>query len=158
MRNWLLGALGIVVLDQVSKQAIVASFSLGDRLAVIPGFFNLTLAYNPGAAFSFLADAGGWQRHFFTVLALAVSAGIVYLLKRHLQERRFCLQLTLILGGAIGNVIDRLIYGHVIDFIQVYYRDWYYPAFNIADSAICIGVGLMLLDSFLDRKSKKDEA
>lgn len=155
MRNWLLGALGIVVLDQASKQAIVASFSLGDRLAVIPGFFNLTLAYNPGAAFSFLADAGGWQRHFFTVLALVVSIGIIVMIRRHLAERRFCLQLTLILGGAVGNLIDRLIYGHVIDFIQVYYQNWYYPAFNVADSAICIGVGLMLLDSFRERKKEQ---
>lgn len=154
MRNWLLGALGIVVLDQASKQAIVASFALGDRLAVIPGLFNLTLAYNPGAAFSFLADAGGWQRHFFTVLALVVSIGIIIMIRRHLAERRFCLQLTLILGGAVGNLIDRLIYGHVIDFIQVYYQNWYYPAFNVADSAICIGVGLMLLDSFRDRKKE----
>jgi len=143
-----------VVLDQASKQAIVANFSLGDRLAVIPGFFNLTLAYNPGAAFSFLADAGGWQRHFFTILALVVSIGIIIMIRRHLAERRFCLQLTLILGGAVGNLIDRVIYGHVIDFVQVYYQNWYYPAFNVADSAICIGVGLMLLDSFRDRKKE----
>lgn len=155
MRNWLLGALGIVVLDQASKLAITSHFSLYDRLAVIPGFFNLTLAYNPGAAFSFLADAGGWQRHFFTVLALAVSMGIVIMLKRYASDRRFCLQLTLILGGAVGNLIDRVVYGHVIDFIQVYYQNWYYPAFNIADSAICIGVGLMLLDSFMSKKKEQ---
>lgn len=155
MRNWLLGALGIVVLDQASKLAITSHFSLYERLSVIPGFFNLTLAYNPGAAFSFLADAGGWQRHFFTVLALAVSIGIIIMIRRHLAERRFCLQLTLILGGAVGNLIDRVIYGHVIDFIQVYYQNWYYPAFNIADSAICIGVGLMLLDSFTSKKKEQ---
>ncbi|SFM97488.1 signal peptidase II [Formivibrio citricus] len=154
MRKWLALALVVIVLDQASKQAILASLAYGERLAVIPGFFNLTLAYNPGAAFSFLADAGGWQRHFFTALALGVSAGIVYMLKKHLAESRFCLQLSLILGGAIGNVIDRILYGHVVDFIQIHYQSWYYPAFNIADSAICIGVGLMLFDGFFERKKE----
>lgn len=155
MRKWLLLALAIIVLDQVSKQAILASFSHGEQLAMIPGFFNLTLAFNPGAAFSFLADAGGWQRHFFTILAFGISGGIIWLLKKHIDEPRFCLQLSLVLGGAIGNAIDRLIYGHVVDFIQVYYQNWYYPAFNIADSAICIGVSLVLLDGFLRRDKKE---
>ena len=154
MRKWLALALAVIALDQASKLAILASFALGERLPVIPGFFNLTLAYNPGAAFSFLADAGGWQRHFFTALALAISAGIVWLLKKHVNEPRYCLQLALVLGGAVGNVIDRLAYGHVVDFIQVYYRSWYYPAFNIADSAICIGVALMLFDGLLRREGK----
>lgn len=156
MRKWLLLALGVIVLDQVSKQAILAKFTYGEQLAIIPGFFNLTLAFNPGAAFSFLADAGGWQRHFFTLLAFAISGGIIWLLKKHVDEPRFCLQLALILGGALGNAIDRLIYGHVVDFIQVYYQQWYYPAFNIADSAICVGVGLMLLDGFLRREKKEN--
>lgn len=154
MRKWLVLALIVVMLDQASKQAILASLAYGERLAVIPGVFNLTLAYNPGAAFSFLADAGGWQRHFFTALALGVSAGIVYMLKKHLAEPRFCLQLSLILGGAVGNVIDRILYGHVVDFIQIYYQSWYYPAFNIADSAICIGVGVMLFDGLFERKKE----
>lgn len=154
MRKWLALALAVIALDQASKLAILASFALGERLPVIPGFFNLTLAYNPGAAFSFLADAGGWQRHFFTALALAISAGIVWLLKKHASEPRYCLQLALVLGGAVGNVIDRLAYGHVVDFIQVYYQTWYYPAFNIADSAICIGVALMLFDGLLRREGK----
>lgn len=157
MRKWLALALGIVVLDQISKLAIQASLGYGERLAVIPGFFNLTLAYNPGAAFSFLADAGGWQRHFFTILAVLISGGIVWLLKKHGNEPRFCLQLTLILGGAVGNAIDRIIYGHVVDFVQVYYQNWYYPAFNLADSAICIGVILMLVDGLL-RRDKKETA
>lgn len=156
MRKWLLLALGVIVLDQVSKQAILAKFTYGEQLTIIPGFFNLTLAFNPGAAFSFLADAGGWQRHFFTLLAFAISGGIIWLLKKHADEPRFCLQLALILGGALGNAIDRLIYGHVVDFIQVYYQQWYYPAFNIADSAICVGVGLMLLDGFLRREKKEN--
>lgn len=157
MRKWLALALGIVVLDQISKQAILASFALGERLALVSGFFDLTLAYNPGAAFSFLADAGGWQRHFFTLLAFVISGGIVWLLKKHADEPHFCLQLALILGGALGNAIDRLVYGHVVDFILVYYRNWYYPAFNLADTAICIGVALMLLDGLLHR-DKKEQA
>lgn len=151
MRKWLWIALGIIVLDQASKQAVEAALVYGQQIALIPGCFNLTLAYNPGAAFSFLADAGGWQRYFFTILALVISVGIVWTIRKHQEEPRFCLQLSLILGGALGNAIDRLIYGHVIDFIQVYYQNWYYPAFNIADSAICIGVALMLIDSFLRR-------
>lgn len=155
MRKWLALALAVIALDQASKLAILANLGLGERLPIIPGIFNLTLAYNPGAAFSFLADAGGWQRHFFTALALVISAGIVWLLKRHANEPRYCLQLTLVLGGAVGNVIDRLAYGHVVDFIQVYYQNWYYPAFNIADSAICIGVALMLFDGLLHREEKK---
>ncbi len=155
MRKWLALALAVIALDQASKLAILANLDLGERLPIIPGIFNLTLAYNPGAAFSFLADAGGWQRHFFTALALVISAGIVWLLKRHANEPRYCLQLALVLGGAVGNVIDRLAYGHVVDFIQVYYQNWYYPAFNIADSAICIGVALMLFDGLLHREEKK---
>ncbi len=155
MRKWLGLAVAIIALDQASKLAVLASFSLGERLAVIPGFFNLTLAFNPGAAFSFLADAGGWQRHFFTVLAFAISTGIVWLIRKHADEPRFCLQLSLVLGGALGNAIDRLAYGHVVDFIQVYYQDWYYPAFNLADSAISIGVVLMLIDGFLHREKKE---
>jgi signal peptidase II len=154
MRKWLLLALVVIILDQTSKLAIASQLAYGERLAVIPGFFNLTLAYNPGAAFSFLADAGGWQRHFFTLLALGVSAGIIYLLRKHRAEPRFCLQLSLVLGGAVGNVIDRIFYGHVIDFIQLHYQNWYYPAFNVADSAICIGIGLMLFDGFFERKKE----
>ncbi|WP_148715570.1 signal peptidase II [Chitinolyticbacter meiyuanensis] len=150
--RWIIASLLVIVLDQVSKHVIEALFVYGEQHAVIPGFFNLTLAYNPGAAFSFLADAGGWQRHFFTALALAVSAWIVYMLKKHHMETRLSLALSLIMGGAIGNVIDRLLFGHVIDFIQVYYRDWYYPAFNLADSAICIGAALMVWDSFKSGK------
>lgn len=157
MRKWLALAFGIVVLDQISKQVILASLGLGERLAVVSGLFDLTLAFNPGAAFSFLADAGGWQRHFFTLLAFVISGGIVWLLRKHANEPRFCLQLALILGGALGNAIDRVAYGHVVDFILVYYRNWYYPAFNLADSAICIGVALMLLDGLLHR-DKKEQA
>lgn len=155
MRKWLGLALLVIVLDQASKYMVLAHFAEGERLALIPGLFDLTLAFNPGAAFSFLANAGGWQRHFFTVLAVVISGGIVWLLKKHAHEPRFCLQLALILGGAIGNGIDRIMLGHVVDFVLVYYQDWYYPAFNLADSAIFIGVVLMLFDGFLHRDKKE---
>ena len=154
MRKWLALALLVIVLDQASKQAILAHFAEGERLALIPGLFDLTLAFNPGAAFSFLAHAGGWQRHLFTALAILISCGIIWMLKKHANEPRFCLQLSLILGGAIGNGIDRVMHGHVVDFILAYYQGWYYPAFNLADSAICIGVVLMLFDGFLHRDKK----
>jgi signal peptidase II len=156
LARWLGLALLVLVLDQVSKHVIEALFQFGEQLALIPGFFNLTLAYNPGAAFSFLADAGGWQRYFFTALALGVSVFIVFLLKKHQAETRYALALSLILGGALGNAIDRMLLGHVIDFIQIHYQQrWYYPAFNIADSAICIGAVLMVIDSF--RREAKSE-
>lgn len=156
LARWLGLALLVLVLDQASKHAIEATFQFGEQLALIPSFFNLTLAYNPGAAFSFLADAGGWQRYFFTALALGVSVFIVFLLKKHHAETRYALALALILGGALGNAIDRMLLGHVIDFIQIHYQQrWYYPAFNIADSAICIGAVLMVIDSF--RREAKSE-
>ncbi|WP_028451256.1 signal peptidase II [Chitinilyticum aquatile] len=154
LKQWLLLALGVLALDQITKHGIELYFNKGESLTVIPGFFNLTLAYNPGAAFSFLADAGGWQRHFFTVLALAVSGYIVHLLKRHQHETRFALALALILGGAIGNAIDRIVFGHVIDFLDFYIRNSHYPAFNLADSAIVGGAGLIILDSFKREKEK----
>jgi len=145
--RWLLVSFGVIVLDQITKLWIVAVFQLGDKLAVAPSF-NLVLAYNTGAAFSLLADAGGWQRLFFSAVAVVASGVIVYLLRRHPQQPLFSLALALILGGALGNLIDRVAYGHVIDFIQVYWRDWYWPAFNVADSAITVGAGLLVWDSF----------
>ncbi|GAA5785025.1 signal peptidase II [Chitiniphilus shinanonensis] len=156
--RWIAVAIAVILFDQITKHAIEASFAYGEQLPVIPGFFNLTLAYNPGAAFSFLADAGGWQRHFFTVLALAVSAWIVFMLRRHHGEARLSLALSLIMGGALGNVIDRILLGHVIDFIHVYYRDWNYPAFNLADSAICVGAALMVWDSFRSKSATEKQA
>lgn len=148
----------VLLIDQISKHWIEAVFEMHQIKTIIPGFFNLTLAYNPGAAFSFLADAGGWQRHFFTGLALIVSAVIVVLLKKHHAEQRYATALALILGGALGNAIDRMVFGHVIDFIQVHYQSiWFYPAFNIADSAICIGAALMVIDSFKKDKQANHE-
>lgn len=143
-----LPALIVLVLDQVTKQIAEASFVLHERIAVMPSF-NLTLRYNEGAAFSFLSDAGGWQRWFFTGLALLVSLVLVVWIKRLPPAEKWTgLALSLVLGGAVGNLIDRVIYGHVIDFIEWYYDKWYWPAFNIADSAIFVGAGLLLFLSF----------
>ncbi|MCB5195022.1 signal peptidase II [Deefgea salmonis] len=147
--QFILLALVVLSLDQITKHAAEAAFQYAEILTVIPGFFDLTLRYNPGAAFSFLADAGGWQRYFFTGLALIVSVVLVFLIKKHHAETRYALALALILGGALGNAIDRMVFGHVIDFLLFHWKNqWYYPAFNLADSAICIGAVLMVIDSF----------
>ena len=149
--RWLgLSAL-VIVLDQLTKSWVTAAFELGDSLTVT-SFFNLVLAYNTGAAFSFLADAGGWQRIFFVVIAVVASAVIVYLLRKPQNHTLLNAALALILGGAIGNVIDRIRLGHVVDFIQVHGAGYYFPAFNIADSAITMGAALLIWDSF--RKPK----
>ncbi len=143
---WLSLAALVVVLDQLTKALIQRSFSFGERLPVIEGLFDLILVYNEGAAFSFLAGAGGWQRWFFVVLGLAAAAFIVHLLRRHGSQRMFALGLALILGGALGNVIDRLVHGHVVDFLLLHWRNWYFPAFNVADSAITAGAAALILD------------
>ena len=114
----------------------------------VTSFFNLVMVYNKGAAFSFLADQQGWQRYLFAGISLAASLLIIWMLKRNPSQRLFCWALALILGGAIGNLIDRLAYGHVIDFLDVYFYGWHWPAFNVADSAITIGAGLFILDEF----------
>lgn len=142
-----LGISAIVILaDQLSKILIVRLFTLGEELAVT-SFFNLTLAYNKGAAFSFLANQGGWQRYFFTALGLAAAGFIVYLMKKHAGQKLFCWALALIAGGAIGNVIDRLVYGHVVDFLDFHFAFMgHFPAFNVADSAITLGAILFIID------------
>lgn len=145
MGPWLGIAAIIIMLDQITKITITKLFTLGESLPVT-SFFNLVLAYNKGAAFSFLATESGWQRYFFTVMGIAAALFIIYLLKRHAGQRLFCWALALILGGALGNVIDRLLHGHVIDFLDFYMRNWHWPAFNVADMAICIGAGLFVLD------------
>jgi signal peptidase II len=142
---WLGISLIVLLLDQLTKITILKLFHYGESLAVT-GFFNLVLVYNKGAAFSFLAAESGWQRHLFTVIGIAAAVYIVYLLRKHAGQRLFCCALALILGGAIGNVIDRIMYGHVIDFLDVFLGNWHGPAFNIADSAICIGAVLFVLD------------
>ncbi|WP_028101861.1 signal peptidase II [Pseudoduganella violaceinigra] len=146
MAPWLGIAAIIILLDQLSKITISKLFVYGEE-KVITSFFNLVLAYNKGAAFSFLANEGGWQRHMFTAIGIIAALYIIYLLKRHSGQRMFCWALALILGGAIGNVIDRIAYGHVIDFLDFHWQGFgHFPAFNIADSAICIGAALFVLD------------
>jgi signal peptidase II len=150
IKKWLFCAAGIICVDQATKFAVLNRFREGERLN-FTSFFDLTLAYNPGAAFSFLANAGGWQRWFFTGLAIAVSALIVFWLRKETRTLP-ALALTLVLGGAIGNVIDRIWLGKVIDFLLFYWKDWYYPAFNVADSAITCGAALLIWDSFFGPK------
>ena len=142
---WLGISLIVLLLDQLSKITILKLFHYGESRPVT-GFFNLVLVYNKGAAFSFLAAESGWQRHLFTAIGIAAAIYIIYLLRKHAGQRMFCWALALILGGAIGNVIDRIVYGHVIDFLDVFVGSWHWPAFNIADSAICIGAVLFVLD------------
>lgn len=157
MLKWLWLSLITLVLDQWSKIAIDGSMRLYESIAIIP-YFNLTYVHNTGAAFSFLSEAGGWQRWFFAAMALIISAVLsvwLYRLKKH--ETLLAIALALVLGGAVGNLIDRLAYGYVIDFLDVYYQSYHWPAFNIADSAICIGVFLMLLESFGVGKQESDE-
>ena len=145
---WLGVALITLLLDQLTKIAVVGAFQLGEALP-ITSFFNLVRVHNPGAAFSFLADAGGWQRWFFTGLGVLAAGVMVYLLRMHAGQTLFCLALSLLLGGAVGNVIDRLLYSYVIDFLDFYYGTWHFPAFNVADSAITLGAGLLILDELL---------
>ena len=142
---WLGIAAAVVVLDQLTKAMIVAAFRLGDARTVTP-FFDIVRAHNRGAAFSFLNDASGWQRWFFVALGDAAATFIVWMLRRHGGQRMFGWALALILGGALGNVIDRLIHGHVVDFLQVHWQQHYFPSFNVADSAITIGAMLLILD------------
>ena len=144
---WLGIALIVVLFDQISKITMSRLLEFGQSEPVT-SFFNLVMVYNKGAAFSFLADQQGWQRYLFAGISLAASLLIIWMLKRNPSQRLFCWALALILGGAIGNLIDRLAYGHVIDFLDVYLYGWHWPAFNVADSAITIGAGLFILDEF----------
>lgn len=147
IKPWLWLAAIVVLLDQLSKWIVLGNLRPGDSRYVAP-FWNWVLTFNPGAAFSFLSNAGGWQRWFFTVLSLSVSAWIIALLRKHSSEFRLSLALTLILGGALGNVIDRIRFGAVVDFIQWHISGYYWPAFNLADSAITLGAILLLCDQF----------
>lgn len=143
---WLGIAFIVILLDQLSKLTITTLFQHGDE-RVVTSFFNLVLAYNEGAAFSFLSNQGGWQRYLFTGIAVAAVVFIITMLRRHAGQRLFCWALALIMGGAIGNVIDRLAYGHVIDFLDFHWAGFgHFPAFNIADSAITIGAFLFIFD------------
>lgn len=148
MLKWLWVSAVIIALDQLTKVWMSSWLDLHQTVAVLP-YFNFTLAHNSGAAFSFLAGAGGWQRWFFIVLAVSVSiALIIWLSRLKAQARVEAIAISLIIGGAISNVIDRFIHGYVIDFIDVYVGSYHWPAFNIADAAICIGAVLLIVDSF----------
>lgn len=145
LAQWLAIALAVILLDQFTKVLILGAFQLGDS-RYVTSFFNVVRVHNTGAAFSFLAHAAGWQRWFFVALGLAATAFIGFLLRRHGHQTLFALALSLILGGALGNVIDRLLHGYVVDFIQVHWGGWYFPSFNVADSAITIGAVLLIWD------------
>ncbi|PLW67464.1 signal peptidase II [Pseudohalioglobus lutimaris] len=154
--RWYLLALVLVLLDQYTKGLASASLDYGRPVQVF-SWFNLTLQYNTGAAFSFLSDAGGWQRWFFTGIAVVISGALtIWLFIAPRGQWLLILSLSLILGGAIGNLWDRVVLGYVVDFISVHYRGWYFPAFNLADSAITVGAGCMLLDSFVHREKNDD--
>lgn len=144
---WLSLSLIIIIIDQLTKMWAVKTLSYGHPTELVP-LVNFTLLHNTGAAFSFLADAGGWQRWLFMGLAIVISIGlIIWLLRLSVQQLGLAIALALILGGALGNLIDRVVYGYVVDFIDIYYQTWHWPAFNIADSAITIGVIILLIDA-----------
>ena len=145
---WLLIALVVFLADQFTKLLIMGAFALGEAREVT-AFFNLVRVHNAGAAFSMLADAGGWQRWFFTALGVGAAGFITWMLRAHAGERLFCSALSLILGGALGNVVDRLLYGYVVDFLDFHALGWQLPAFNLADSGITVGAGLLILDELL---------
>jgi len=142
---WVGISLIVILFDQLTKIAVTKVFAYATPHAVTP-FFNFLLIFNRGAAFSFLSTASGWQRWAFTVLGVIAACVIVYLLKRHGNQRLFCTALAQIMGGALGNVIDRLVHGRVIDFLDFHVGNWHWPAFNLADSAIVIGAALLVLD------------
>jgi signal peptidase II len=146
----------VLVLDLLTKRWVEAALFYGEQIP-LTGFFNLVLTYNAGAAFSFLSDAGGWQRWFFSVVAGGASMLIIYLLRKHATDKLFCLALSLILGGALGNLWDRITLGHVVDFLDFHVAGYHWPAFNIADSAIFLGAASLILDSFLRKEPKTND-
>ena len=158
---WLGMALVILIADQITKVMIIGSFQLGDSQTVTP-YFNLVRVHNSGAAFSFLSSASGWQRWFFTAIGVGAAGFIIWLLRSHPGQKLFCVALALVLGGAVGNVIDRLLWGHVIDFLDFHW-DWlspvfyqgHFPAFNVADSAISVGTVCLILDELLRVRQSK---
>ena len=147
-RRWLVLMALVLGLDQLTKLMVTSSLTLGAEI-VVTSYFNLVFVLNPGAAFSFLADAGGWQRWFFTGLTTVVVTVLLFLVRRAPQQTLFCLAASLIVGGALGNLVDRLLIGAVIDFIDLHLSGWHWPAFNLADSAITVGAILFVLDEIL---------
>lgn len=154
-RAWIWLAAAVLLLDQITKLVVVHNLRAYVDVIPVTGFFNLVHVHNTGAAFSLFADQPGWQRGFFVAVALIASGVILYLLRKTAGRRMFSAALALILGGAIGNVYDRIAYGHVIDFLDVFVGSWHWPAFNIADSAITVGAAMLIFDGM--RKPKIDE-
>jgi len=152
---WLWLAALVLLLDQLTKLAVIDQLTPYVDVIALTSFFNLVHVHNTGAAFSLFADQPGWQRGFFITVAVVASGIILFLLKKTAGRRVFSIALALILGGAIGNVIDRILYGHVIDFLDVYVGNWHWPAFNVADAAITVGAGMLIFDGM--RKPQIDE-
>lgn len=148
MLHWLGLAFVVVLVDQFTKVLILGYYRLGDS-TVVTSFFNVVRVHNHGAAFSFLADASGWQRWFFTALGVVAVGCMLWLLRVHAGQRLFCFALACIMGGAVGNVIDRLMHGYVVDFLDFHSHGLHFPAFNVADSAISLGAACLILDEFL---------
>ena len=155
MLPWLGLALVLLIADQFTKGLILEAYRLGDG-TYITSFFNIVRVHNLGAAFSFLANESGWQRWFFTGIGVAAAVFITWLLRRHAGQKLFSFALACILGGALGNVIDRVLYGYVVDFLDFHYGNWHFPAFNIADSAITVGAVCLILDELLRMRRSKD--
>lgn len=157
LRTWLGFALAVIVVDHLTKFWVSSTLDYHEFVPVLP-FFSLVLVHNTGAAFSFLADAGGWQRWFFIAVGVVATVIIVRLLKRHAREPRLALPLALVLGGALGNVIDRIVLGYVVDFLYFHYKSFAWPAFNVADAAISIGAALLVWDSLRGKPAQKGAA
>ena len=149
--RWFMLAAAVLVLDYATKIAVLGTFAPGEGLALAP-FFNLVLVFNKGAAFSFLASAQGWQTLFFAGIAIVASAVVSFLILKNAGKTLFCAALALILGGALGNLYDRIAYGHVVDFLDFHAAGWHFPAFNVADSAITVGAAILILESFMHRE------
>ena len=152
--RWIGIALIVLIVDQFTKFVITENFILHEVVPVTP-FFNLVLVYNPGAAFSFLADAAGWQKSLFIAIGLIASVWIMYLLRKHPEQTLFCSALSLVLAGALGNVIDRVQFGAVIDFLDFHAFGWHWPAFNVADAAISCGAALLVWDALRPQRQKQ---
>ncbi len=147
MHKWFSISALVIALDLYTKHLIEAAFQFGEQLK-ITAFFDLVRYHNQGAAFGFLNDAGGWQKWFFTAISITAAVVITYLIKKHSEQKLFCFGLALVLGGALGNLYDRVTLGYVVDFLNFHWNDYAFPAFNVADSAISVGVTILLLDSF----------
>ncbi len=156
MAKWLALSCSIMLADQLTKFAILQNFTV-NKVVEVTSFFNLVLVHNRGAAFSFLSDAAGWQRGLFITLALAASVWIIYLLRRYPQQKLFSLALSLVLAGALGNVIDRILFGAVVDFLDFHAYGYHWPAFNVADSAISCGAALLIWDGFRPGKARQGQ-